>query len=357
MTTKATEKPSSTLHHRLTNKEWLTTVSQLTFAQVKILYYLKTLDPFGDRKLVLSVSKIGQELSLNKSTVSRGLKKLDSQGLISLDLLQVGVKVNCCPQTTVMPPGNDQDLKELPTGNGGCLQETIVAPRQQAIPTGNDQRLEPAASQGSTTPHTLSTSSNLNQTLSLEATKDERERPEGFKGIEPEPDLRAEQGTDSLPEDCIFPASCPEENAAGLHSLASLLPHGTQKISKQIDPEGQGSAPPAPEFLNWVIEKVKKFPSPPVFPHSAAIALINRDREALEAEYQAHLVRYTQSPEASPYTLPPKPNLEDEESRRQYKLAALKGMWQVESLRPRVAQECQEWDFELLPDGPREIAF
>ncbi|HEY9631007.1 MAG TPA: hypothetical protein V6C84_27260 [Coleofasciculaceae cyanobacterium] len=45
------------LHYRLINEEWLKISQDLKLAELRVLYYLRTLDPFGDRQL-----KAAQEL-------------------------------------------------------------------------------------------------------------------------------------------------------------------------------------------------------------------------------------------------------------------------------------------------------
>jgi hypothetical protein len=97
----------SNLHYRLTNDEWVQAVQDLKPAQRDVLYYLRTLDPFGDRSVDIGVREIARTLGYDASTVSRALKVLDQKGYIDLELLQVRVKVKACgkvlfPDNTVV---------------------------------------------------------------------------------------------------------------------------------------------------------------------------------------------------------------------------------------------------------------
>ncbi|MHC5731672.1 MAG: MarR family transcriptional regulator, partial [Nostoc sp.] len=68
----------------LQHDEWLKACLELTPAQKDVLYYIRTLDPYGDG-VELSVSGIARQLStenkeVHRSTVSRALKALDDRG-------------------------------------------------------------------------------------------------------------------------------------------------------------------------------------------------------------------------------------------------------------------------------------
>lgn len=45
-------KNKAPLFYPLTHQEWIETVKNLTGAEIKVLYYVRSLDPFGDRKLL-----------------------------------------------------------------------------------------------------------------------------------------------------------------------------------------------------------------------------------------------------------------------------------------------------------------
>lgn len=74
------ESPSRKIHYRLTFDEWCASAKRLKPAEIKVLYYLHTLDPFGDRWLDIEATVIAEDLGIHKSSVSRALQSLARQG-------------------------------------------------------------------------------------------------------------------------------------------------------------------------------------------------------------------------------------------------------------------------------------
>lgn len=72
----------TTRHYRLTTEEWLRVSKQLRAAELRVLYYLRTLDPFGDRKLDIGVRNVATLLNCQPGTVSRAIKVLHQKGYI-----------------------------------------------------------------------------------------------------------------------------------------------------------------------------------------------------------------------------------------------------------------------------------
>ena len=68
--------------YQLTSEEWLTVLRQLKPAEIAILYYLRTLDPFAERQLDLKVIDIATVVGLSKGTVSKALRSLHDKGFI-----------------------------------------------------------------------------------------------------------------------------------------------------------------------------------------------------------------------------------------------------------------------------------
>lgn len=117
----------------LQTAEWEAAIRELTYAETKIYFWLKSQDPFGNRKLDLRVSAIADALfpskkpGGNKGTVSKSLKALDSKGWIKLELIRVSVQIKTKKfpiQETRFPEIN----KEFPDGNESFAQETFVSP-------------------------------------------------------------------------------------------------------------------------------------------------------------------------------------------------------------------------------------
>ena len=133
-------------------KEWLESIKQLTYSEVKILYYLRAIDPYN-KGINITPAKIAKDLSteeskMHRSTVGRALKILEDKGFLEMELLQVYIKVNPkgflseektadvastrrnCDQTTKVVSSQP----DVPLRNIECGQTTEYAVRQQASP-------------------------------------------------------------------------------------------------------------------------------------------------------------------------------------------------------------------------------
>ena len=132
----------------LKSEEWLKSIKELSHSELKVLYYLRSLDPYSNG-VSLSPTQIARDISTEKvkvhrSTVSRALKSLDRKGFISMELLQVRVKVisqgvlspdnnvvttqQCCDHATQVVTTQ----QAVQPHNTGCPQATQVVPRQQS---------------------------------------------------------------------------------------------------------------------------------------------------------------------------------------------------------------------------------
>ena len=136
--------PKSARHYRLTNDEWLKAVKDLKPRERDVLYYLRTLDPWGDKDLEIGVREIATDLECSPGTVSKALKVLDQKNWIDLEITAAKVKlrtdksesqlVEVPDSQDVFPSGNSVlSRKQLfPTDNDRFLQETVVSPRKQS---------------------------------------------------------------------------------------------------------------------------------------------------------------------------------------------------------------------------------
>ena len=117
---------------KLTNSFAIEETKGLSAAEIRIMLFIKTLNPFGDRPLVLSIEKIAQKLEINKSTVSRALKKLKELGKITVEIIR---------KVTISTP--------MQNGNAGCKTETKDAKSQSSVQNGNNRWTNPAPSKQS----------------------------------------------------------------------------------------------------------------------------------------------------------------------------------------------------------------
>jgi DNA-binding MarR family transcriptional regulator len=133
-------KEPTLLHYRLTSEEWLRACQELKPSEKDVLYYLRTLDPFGERDLDIGVREMARALGMSPSTVSRALKELDRKEWIDMEITSARVKLHSqqasCgevlrPRNSVAPTQQDSCEKVLSPGNS-------VASGQQVLPGGND---------------------------------------------------------------------------------------------------------------------------------------------------------------------------------------------------------------------------
>ncbi len=108
----------SELHYRLTSEEWATVWDTLKPAEIRILFHLRLLDPFGDRNLDIGVRELARTLNIDHSTVSRALKTLEAQGYIDLELLKVNVRIH----------SKTLALAEVAEDNGGVSSHHLRSP-------------------------------------------------------------------------------------------------------------------------------------------------------------------------------------------------------------------------------------
>jgi predicted DNA-binding transcriptional regulator len=74
--------------YQLEPDEWLEACKILKPAELKVLYRLRTLDPFGDRPIKFRVIDIAKDLDMNKGTVSRAVQVLGEQGYINVEIVE-----------------------------------------------------------------------------------------------------------------------------------------------------------------------------------------------------------------------------------------------------------------------------
>lgn len=135
---------ANTVHYRITRDEWLLAWDELKPAEVKLLYYLRTSDPWGDKDLEAGVTALAKILKFNKSTVSRALKTLDRTGWITLEISTASVKLHTKSSTEVPVLSTDNGVASgsasLPTDNGADRQTTArIATQHLASETQEEQ--------------------------------------------------------------------------------------------------------------------------------------------------------------------------------------------------------------------------
>jgi hypothetical protein len=136
----------------LKSEEWLDSINQLTHSELKILYYVRSLDPYNNG-INLSPAQIARDLSteknkMHRSTVGRALKFLDRQGFIKMELLQVRIKVN---PKGFLAEEETTESKNVVTTQQCCDHTTQSAPTQHRVRPRNNWSLKTSQSKKSKT--------------------------------------------------------------------------------------------------------------------------------------------------------------------------------------------------------------
>ncbi len=147
----------------LQNEEWLKATQELRYAEIRVLYHLRTIDPFGQSDTRIKVTDIANITGLKKGTVSKALHTLSEKGYINLEIVEAIVSINS------FPIRNKVSHKKQ-----SFLQETLTHHRKPPRTVGNDRRLEPASAIDSKPPK------NNKISLSDSLSEEEREKFSAF---------------------------------------------------------------------------------------------------------------------------------------------------------------------------------
>lgn len=115
---------SSKTFYQLTNEEWCRAWEALKPSEIKILYYLRTLHPFGG-ELKLKISDVAETLRLNRSTVSRGLGRLAKEGWVHLETVSLTL-IDCdrsTPDAVIETQGAIAGAKDAIVETQGAIAE------------------------------------------------------------------------------------------------------------------------------------------------------------------------------------------------------------------------------------------
>ncbi len=81
------------LYHCLSTEEWVRVTKLLTYSETKVLYYILTSNPMGDRKVDCRVRSIAKALDISTGSVSNALRSLDNHGLIQMEITEAIVRI------------------------------------------------------------------------------------------------------------------------------------------------------------------------------------------------------------------------------------------------------------------------
>jgi hypothetical protein len=143
-------------HLRITTEE-VVALPELTYAELKLYLYLRTLDPFGDRKLEIETAVLSEQLGFSRRTIQRSLHTLNESDLIDWQVIKS--KITTKTATSLSPSD-----KVVAKRQNRRLSDKVVAeasgmsPKRQEC---REQSLEVNQGNDSRTLHTSSSSFNL----------------------------------------------------------------------------------------------------------------------------------------------------------------------------------------------------
>lgn len=323
------------IFYPLTQEEWLDISEKLTMAEARVLYYLRTSSPFGDRPIELSVRNLARTLNLGASTVSRALRHLNDCKYIDLRTLNL----NC----RVLPKGLhttrlDKKLEQIEgQGESGLklVEETRSQQAEVIFPSViTDQ--EPCLSDECSVPIQAEVFQNRN-TYPLEFNPGK-----GF-GL-----LKTNQTLNTK-----------EREAKKAISTDLEIPNQQPTTESQPSASGwQTFVAPGndPEFFAFVVRRTAKLPQPPADAECAAEGWIRKQGHVLYPQYVAWKSRQTVLAEPASTSAPPA--TESLEMTLAQRLAKYQSMWQVPTCRRGIQVAIAahpEWGLQIGKAGPERI--
>ena len=165
---------------RLTHHDWVECFTKLSRSELGVLFYLRTLNPFGDRRLKINCQAIGEVLDIHRTSVSRALKKLEQVNLIELEITSAQVKLKTSNRDVEPDPSNDANqvidkvsdksvhprTERAPTHGSVHPRTESVHPRTESVHPRTIGIPEPLPNKDPRTPQTLKTYIDFKKTLS-----------------------------------------------------------------------------------------------------------------------------------------------------------------------------------------------
>ena len=126
--------------YQLEPDEWLAACKELKPAELKVLYRLRTLDPFGQHPIKFRVIDLAKDLDMNKGTISRAVQRLADLGYINLEIVEAiatlttkSKKLSTDNQVVYRQPSCVQTTSAIAT-QPSCVQTTSAIATQPDTP-------------------------------------------------------------------------------------------------------------------------------------------------------------------------------------------------------------------------------
>ncbi len=247
--------------YQLTTSEWLALCNQLnlSFAAIKVLMYLRTINPWGDRRVEAETKDLAQALTLHIRTIQRALHELNNKGLIELEITRF--KFSLKSHTTTSTPPDDQNVAtSTPPDDQNVATDDIYAATDDmgvALTTSTPRlHSESIDAQGFQEPSYSSYSSDFKDSLSLN--KEARIERESFANAS-----KSEEAQPTKPE-------LPKQNATSSKKSSLVKGQGSAPRCQPVEnakahygdvPRHRRSWEPAdyqPGYVDFVLEKMRR---------------------------------------------------------------------------------------------------
>jgi len=137
----------------------LTSLSgKLTETEIVIYLYLMAANPFGDRFQEFDTSVIAENLDVTRRTVQRTLKKLESLGLIELEIKSFTYRRAKASDTEELDDPRIVERQQDRQGDSRIAKATVGSPQRQQDRHGEPEPLQDKDSEASKTIKTIKTS-------------------------------------------------------------------------------------------------------------------------------------------------------------------------------------------------------
>lgn len=299
-------------YYPVTHNEWWDIRRELIPSEIDVLMYLRTLSPFGDRPIEITVRGLAREMQLDPATVSRALRQLKELGHIDLEVLPPRIRVYSrgTLYERMYPEFEEIDFLEQP-GLELCKEEL------------------------------LQTSTIVNNIVEseLEVVVNNNVQPREFNPGEGFGLPKAHQYPVNKAEEIIDQPTTVKEEKPSAAGWQNFVAPGND-----------------PEFFAFVVRRTAKLPQPPADAQCATEGWIRKQGHILYPQYVAWKFRQTVLAEPAPTSAPLATELP--ELTLAQRLAKYQNLWQIPTCRRGirvVIAAHPEWGLQIGKAGPEII--
>lgn len=323
--------------------------SRMSGSQYRAYLYFALMDPFGNRPVDASADMARRRLGISRSTCYEAIGRLEAEEFFSFEGVTMRVR-NCFGSRSPDKAAKSSRRKIEPPSeisNKRTENRNPVPLFEPDAEKSESQALEPSQRIESGTAQYRS----VEAISDHDSLKREKESQIFFQ----KQTIPEQEKISSIDKTAKLPAVSPPEQQPQAPEPAS--PNWLSFLAPGPDPN----------FFEFVLNRVKKFPQPPADALCAAEGWIRKQGHLLYSEYLAWAEARQRVEEAiaSPPEQPPSPespmlSVGDKGSALTTgdRLARYRGMWQTSAMRNHIQQVLQsnpEWGLEVGPDGPRAV--